>query len=330
MGAEGSFLIPGIAPGNYRADIRLFSPPQWLGWTERNITIPLDSGVSMTNPLDLGKIELRSVAAARVGDAAPPFEIWAPDGSALKLAAYRGKFVLLCFWASGFGQQVTVNVGVRNMGTAGAPASTLHLWLSDDTVGGNADDHDCDHELPTQSGAHGVPNRTCGPTFDYQATRRRRDAREPVSGPAAGPPAVGTRWTGPISRSSSAARSSVATAFIAILSFSSLVFAAAQTIPLTAAALSNGWDIKRMAVNDAGAVVFTGGDFQGLADGIVFSAPSSFYRIANLGYVALGVDLLIIGTHGQARLAPASVGGTTERVVRNAPCAVLTVRSSGR
>jgi universal stress protein A len=45
---------------------------------------------------------------------------------------------------------------------------------------------------------------------------------------------------------------------------------------------------------------------------------------------ALGVDLLIIGTHGQARLAPVSLGGTTERVVRNAPCAVLTVRSPAR
>jgi nucleotide-binding universal stress UspA family protein len=40
---------------------------------------------------------------------------------------------------------------------------------------------------------------------------------------------------------------------------------------------------------------------------------------------ALGVDLIIIGTHGHSGLKHALLGSTTERVVRHAPCPVLTL-----
>lgn len=40
---------------------------------------------------------------------------------------------------------------------------------------------------------------------------------------------------------------------------------------------------------------------------------------------ALGADLLVLGTHGSAALHPFSMGSTAERVVRVAPCPVLTV-----
>ena len=40
------------------------------------------------------------------------------------------------------------------------------------------------------------------------------------------------------------------------------------------------------------------------------------------------VDLIVLGTHGKGVLDQALFGSTTERVVRNAPCPVLTVRPS--
>lgn len=40
------------------------------------------------------------------------------------------------------------------------------------------------------------------------------------------------------------------------------------------------------------------------------------------------VDLIVLGTHGKGFLDKALFGSTTERVVRNAPCPVLTVRLS--
>ena len=41
----------------------------------------------------------------------------------------------------------------------------------------------------------------------------------------------------------------------------------------------------------------------------------------------LGVDLIVIGTHGRGGISHALLGSVAEKVVRKAPCPVLTVRS---
>ena len=42
-----------------------------------------------------------------------------------------------------------------------------------------------------------------------------------------------------------------------------------------------------------------------------------------------GIDMIVLGTHGKGMLDQALFGSTTERVVRRAPCPVLTVRMAG-
>jgi universal stress protein A len=44
---------------------------------------------------------------------------------------------------------------------------------------------------------------------------------------------------------------------------------------------------------------------------------------------AMGADLIVVGTHGFARTEHSFMGSTAERVVRQAPCPVLTVRLPG-
>ncbi len=41
-----------------------------------------------------------------------------------------------------------------------------------------------------------------------------------------------------------------------------------------------------------------------------------------------GVDLIVIGTHGRSGLGHLLIGSTAEKVVREAPCPVLTVRKA--
>lgn len=43
-----------------------------------------------------------------------------------------------------------------------------------------------------------------------------------------------------------------------------------------------------------------------------------------------GTDLLVMGTHGRSGVAHLLIGSVAERVVRTAPCAVLTVRETVR
>jgi nucleotide-binding universal stress UspA family protein len=40
------------------------------------------------------------------------------------------------------------------------------------------------------------------------------------------------------------------------------------------------------------------------------------------------IDLIVMGTHGRGAIAHALLGSTAEKVVRKAPCAVLTVRTA--
>ena len=51
-------------------------------------------------PLDLGTIGVAELNAAKLGDTAPAFDVPAVDGKCLKLADYRGKYVLVDFWAT--------------------------------------------------------------------------------------------------------------------------------------------------------------------------------------------------------------------------------------
>src|SRR5437868_2036814 len=44
---------------------------------------------------------------------------------------------------------------------------------------------------------------------------------------------------------------------------------------------------------------------------------------------ALGVDMIVLGTHGSTGLKHLLLGGTAERVVRHAHCPVLTIRTPG-
>jgi len=106
---EGRFRAIDLQPGDYTLRVALHEPPPpnscgWgrvLGEYHHNFTVPKGAEAS-DPPLDLGQIE--SVAdegpPLKVGDLAPDFTVKTLSGEELKLADYRGKYVLLDFWAS--------------------------------------------------------------------------------------------------------------------------------------------------------------------------------------------------------------------------------------
>jgi nucleotide-binding universal stress UspA family protein len=63
----------------------------------------------------------------------------------------------------------------------------------------------------------------------------------------------------------------------------------------------------------------------GVSEQVIQGKPSSeIIRFASENHV----DMIVLGTHGKGMLDQALFGSTTERVVRRAPCPVLTVRTA--
>jgi thiol-disulfide isomerase/thioredoxin len=97
---DGRFRISGVEPGAYDFAVNLY------GTTEGCLVHPIAMGVihfTVTpgrTQLDLGKVSIPSIKLPKVGDLAADFEITAPDGSKSRLAALRGKYVLIDFWAT--------------------------------------------------------------------------------------------------------------------------------------------------------------------------------------------------------------------------------------
>lgn len=104
---DGSFRIEDVPPGNYELRIRVTKPDesqqrnpfgneQELGSLVRDIVVSEGK-----EPLDLGtlRVAMKGVATAK---SSPPVELTALtlDGKPLSLAQFKGKHVLLVFWAS--------------------------------------------------------------------------------------------------------------------------------------------------------------------------------------------------------------------------------------
>jgi protocatechuate 3,4-dioxygenase beta subunit/peroxiredoxin len=104
---DGTFRLDDILAGTYTLTIRANRKDAsrgglvvTAGEVAREVVIPTMPGGRTDDPLDLGALELILFDRLRVGDMAPRFEVSTLEGKRVRLADYRGKFVLLDFWAT--------------------------------------------------------------------------------------------------------------------------------------------------------------------------------------------------------------------------------------
>jgi beta-lactamase regulating signal transducer with metallopeptidase domain/thiol-disulfide isomerase/thioredoxin/uncharacterized GH25 family protein len=96
----GRFHISGVEPGEYDFAVNLY------GSTEGYLVHPIAQRVVHFSvkpgdaQLDLGKLSIPSFTLPKVGDVASDFSFETPSGAKTSLAALRGNYVLIDFWAT--------------------------------------------------------------------------------------------------------------------------------------------------------------------------------------------------------------------------------------
>jgi thiol-disulfide isomerase/thioredoxin len=105
---DGTFRVEDVPADKYQLRISVHEPPvgrqcgfgELIGWVHHEFDVPEMPGGRSDEPLDIGALELEIAKRLKVGDPAPLFEIEDLDGNKIRLVDYRGKVVLLDFWAT--------------------------------------------------------------------------------------------------------------------------------------------------------------------------------------------------------------------------------------
>ena len=106
--ADGSIRVDEVPPGDYRLNLRLSADPldgsartaDRIAYATKQFKIPDIKGGRTVVPFDLGILRPQGKQTLSVGQPAPAFDVESLDGERLELSDFRGKFVLLDFWAT--------------------------------------------------------------------------------------------------------------------------------------------------------------------------------------------------------------------------------------
>jgi thiol-disulfide isomerase/thioredoxin len=104
--ADGSFYADDVEPGEYELKVPIAnrssatSIAEPFAAAEAVFIVPPPNAADAGKPLELSPIPATPIQTVRIGQMAPLFEIATLDGKQFKLEDYRGKFVVIDFWAT--------------------------------------------------------------------------------------------------------------------------------------------------------------------------------------------------------------------------------------
>ncbi len=109
---DGTFRADDVVPGNYDLNINVMEPSEGqnrgMGRPMGSLTQPVVvADVKGDEPVDLGTLTLRVQRQAKVGEAAPGFAMKDYDGKEVKLADFKGRYLVLHIWTSAWAGATT-------------------------------------------------------------------------------------------------------------------------------------------------------------------------------------------------------------------------------
>jgi peroxiredoxin len=101
VSADGTFWADQVEPGDYKIAGDLSRDNQSMAKIESiAVHVPDDNSDAADVPFNMGTVTLKATVHLKAGDAAPDFASTTVDGKSFKLSDFRGKYVLLDFWAT--------------------------------------------------------------------------------------------------------------------------------------------------------------------------------------------------------------------------------------